>query len=127
MRLLPCLLLVLGVAEYAWSQKEPLKYGDISIDQLKMTSFPGDSSAEAVVLADFGESTITYNQNSGFELTFERTTRIKILKESGKKWADFAIQLHKNGDLSEKASGIKGMTVNLENGKAVESKLEKDA
>jgi hypothetical protein len=121
------LIAFLCVFTAAQSQKAPIKYGDISDDILKMTVFPTDSSAEAVVLADYGESVIRYSSQTGFEIYFERTRRIKVLKEAGKKWADFSIQLYKDNGDEEKLLSIKGITVNIENGKTVQSKMDKDA
>jgi len=91
-----------------------------------MSRYEKDSSASAVVLCDFGESSINYNQTSGFALNFERTTRIKILKKDGLEWADFQIQLYNDGASSEKISGLKAITYNLENGKIVETKAKSD-
>lgn len=92
-----------------------------------MKIYEADSAAEAVVLMDYGVSVITYNQSTGFELTFERTRRIKVLTEAGKRWADFSISLYEEGDRAEDISFFRGVTVNMENGKAVESRLSKDA
>ena len=66
-----------------YSQKAPLKFGDIPMEALTMKVYPADSSAEAVVLMDYGVSTIEYNQNAGFQLFFDRIRRIKILTEGG--------------------------------------------
>jgi hypothetical protein len=110
----------------ATSQKIPIKFGDIAIEQLKMTSYPEDSSAAAVILADYGESAITYNQNTGFSLHFERIIRIKILTKEGLKWGNLSIPLYKSGSTEEKLSGLKAVTYNLENGKIVQTKLKND-
>lgn len=50
------------------AQKPPIKFGNVPLEDLKMTIYNLDSSATAVVLADYGESTITYSQLDGFEL-----------------------------------------------------------
>jgi hypothetical protein len=39
-----------------YSQEIPIKWGEIPIADLQMTSFPADSNASAVILCDFGES-----------------------------------------------------------------------
>jgi hypothetical protein len=128
MRQFLTVIVLLGTFAIADAQKPPIKYGDIPDEVLKMTSFPPDSTAEAVVLADYGESTIVYNNaRSDFQIVFERTRRIKILTEAGKKWADFGFRLYKDSDQAEKLGSFKGVTVNLENGKAVETKLKSDA
>ena len=108
------------------AQKAPFKFGEISIDDLKMTRYDKDSSAAAVVLGDYGESSIAYTQNNGFTLNFERITRIKILKKDGFHWADFEIPLYHEGTSDEKMSGLKAVTYNLENGKIVQSKAKGD-
>jgi len=103
-----------------------VKFGDVPMEALTMTTYAPDSSAEAVVLMDYGVSSIEYNQSTGFELIFDRIRRIKILKEGGKQWADFGVSLYKDSDQSEKLVQFRGVTVNLEKGKAVESKLSND-
>lgn len=40
----------------ATAQKPPLKFGDVSKEELLMTSYDKDTSAAAVILADFGVS-----------------------------------------------------------------------
>ncbi|MEP2670760.1 MAG: transglutaminase domain-containing protein [Cyclobacteriaceae bacterium] len=109
-----------------YAQKPPIKFGKISDEELKMTEYEGDKSAAAVVLVDFGESMITYNQTYGFQIEFERIRRIKILNKDGYNWANFEIPLyHKNSD-EEELIGLKAVTVNLEGNKAIETKLGKD-
>jgi hypothetical protein len=110
----------------ASAQKPPIKFGDVPMENLTMKSYPKDTSASAVVLADYGESTIFYQQNVGFSLSFERIKRIKILKKDGLEWANLTIALYKSGNTDEKLTGLKGITYNLENGKVVESKLKND-
>lgn len=108
------------------AQKAPFKFGDIALEDLKMSRYDKDSSASAVVLGDFGESSINYSQNNGFTLNFERITRIKILKKEGLKWADFEIPLYQDGASDEKMSGLKAVTYNLEDGKVVQTKAKSD-
>jgi hypothetical protein len=117
-------LLFIGIAQ---AQKPPIKFGDIPIEDLKMTRFEKDSSAVAVVLADYGESSIEYNQTDGkFILNFERIQRIKILTKDGLEYANFTIPLYHSGGASEKMSGLKAITYNLENGKEIETKMKND-
>lgn len=122
-RILSLLLLPIVVM----SQKNPIKYGDISIEDLKMTRYEKDSSAAAVVLADIGETSFQYDQSLGFYLQFERLRRIKILSKEGLEYADLRIPLYHDGDIDEKLMGLKAITVNLENEKIQETKLKNDA
>ena len=108
------------------AQKPPVKFGEVTKEELMMTAYDKDSSAAAVILADYGTSAIIYRQNIGFSLDFERTTRIKILTKDGLKWGDFSVPLYKKGNVDEKISALKAITYNLEDGKIVESKLKND-
>src|SRR6187401_2919995 len=109
------------------AQKAPIKFGDIPTEDLKMVTYPKDSSATALILTDFGQSSLVYSQSDGFTLLFERITRIKILSKDGLDWATFSIPLYKDGGANEKLSGLKGASYNLENNKVVETKMKNDA
>lgn len=98
-----------------------VKFGKIDVDDLKMQVYEKDSSASAVVLYDWGESEITYDQQTGWILVFNRHQRIKVLKKDGVNYGDFKISLHKGSGDGEIFSGFKAVTFNLENGK-----IEKD-
>lgn len=111
---------------FALRAQKPVKFGDIPKEDLEMKIYPLDSSAEAVVLVDYGESTINYVQSQGFQLFFERVRRIKILNKEGLKWADFSIPLYHDGNQEEKITSLKVSTFNLENGKVVETKAKSD-
>jgi len=109
-----------------FAQKDPIKYGDVPLEDLKMTTYPLDSSASAVVLADYGQSTLKYNQNTGFSILFERILRIKILTKDGLDWATVSVPLYHDGSTDEKLTSLRATTYNLENGKVVETKLKGD-
>lgn len=121
------LLFAVLIGQNAFAQKAPVRFGDIPLEDLKMTRYEKDSSAAAVILADYGTSTVQYSQANGFTLNFERITRIKILTKDGLEWANFTVPLFHDGSDDEKISGLKAITYNLENGKIVESKMKSDA
>ncbi|HMP98874.1 MAG TPA: DUF3857 domain-containing protein [Cyclobacteriaceae bacterium] len=118
-------LLLSSLLSASYSQKSPLKFGDIAIEDLQMISYENDTSAAAVILLDYGYAYVTFNPGISF-LTYERHVRIKILKKEGFKWADAAIQLYHSGSSKETTSKIRAVTYNYENGKVVESKLGND-
>lgn len=120
------LMLALVVGN-AYGQKPPIKFGEIPIEDLKMTRYDKDTSAAALILADFGESSLIYSQSEGFTLIFERITRIKILTKEGLNWATFAVPLYHDGGDNEKLSGLKATTYNLEDDKVVSTKLKNEA
>jgi hypothetical protein len=94
-------------------QKSPIKFGNVSINELQMKSYPEDTSATAVILCDYG-----YFDASAFQFT--ETMRIKILKKEG---SDFGTNVFP----ANAKSLIKGITFNLENGKIVETKLRNES
>lgn len=119
--------LLLGAISFSLTaQKAPIKFGDISKEELSLTTYDKDTTAPAVILADYGESSMQYRKNIGFTLDFDRITRIKILTKEGLSWGDFVIPLYKSGSADEKLTGLKAVTYNLEDGKIVESKLKNE-
>lgn len=108
------------------AQKSPIKFGDIPMEDMTMTVYPQDSSAAAVVLADYGEAYLQLMANTS-KMAFERHIRIKVLKKEGTQWADAVIPLFKSSGAEETLSNLKACTYNLENGKIVESRISKDA
>ncbi|WKN42525.1 transglutaminase domain-containing protein [Tunicatimonas pelagia] len=125
--LLTTLLALLLHPAVGWTAEPPeIKFGKISQEELQMTHTHLDSSASAVVLADFGNTKINYNSNSGFQLIFTRHRRVKIFNSSGYNWADVIIPLYHDGSDRESISQIKGCTYNLENGKVVKTKLKNE-
>ncbi len=122
------IVLMLALPVLCLAQKEAITFGEVPPEALRMTTYNKDTSAAAVVLADFGESTIEYVQNkSSYFVKFERIQRIKILKKEGYEWGDFSIPLYYDGSNAEEVSNIKAITYNLEKGKVVETKLKNDA
>ncbi len=102
------LLVIVILFRFGWSEE---KWGSVSKEVLQMSSYPKDTSAVAFILFDLGDVEITSN----FELVMKRHTRIKILKEEGKKFADIKIPYwHKDEIKSLEAHVI------LPNGKKIE-------
>jgi hypothetical protein len=110
------------VCSSAFSQKDPMKFGDIPMEDMQMTQYDKDSSAAAIVLMDFGKT-----HENGRELLFERHVRIKILKTEGTRWADETIQLPVSGTDGENRLQFKASTFNLENGQVIETALPKES
>ena len=118
-------MLCLAVS-YSLAQKSPIKFGEIPLEDLKMTVYEKDSSASAVILSDYGEAYISASSMNAF-LNFERHVRIKILKKDGFKWADCSILLFRSGSDVDNVQKLKASTYNLENGRIVETPMSKDA
>ncbi|MBC3539624.1 DUF3857 domain-containing protein [Rufibacter sediminis] len=119
------LLLVVGVVTPGFAE-DPFKMGQVTPEDLKMTSYAPDTSAAAVVLYDLGESSFLFTK--GTQLQFKRLIRIKILKKNGLDQADFVIPYYRRRDGNkEEVLNVKGVTYNLENGETVKLKLDEQA
>ena len=116
--LLACLLLA-GAAQ---AQPEPIKFGLIDSKDLTTKPLSADSAA-AVVLCDFGRSHLK-GKNNGFQVIFERVTRIKILTRAGYDQATIKIPLYHRGENQERVTNLRGFTYNLVNGAVEKTKLE---
>ncbi|NVO12188.1 MAG: hypothetical protein HXX16_19675 [Bacteroidales bacterium] len=145
--LLPIFLL-LSLSLFAQTYDQ--KFGKISMAEMEMKICPIDSSAEAVVLFDIGETRMVYNETiQDFQLEYTRQFRIKILSEKGINSGNFEISFYRNkinqpnasrfkglglalpegvhpGNAQEKLSIFKGLTYNLVNGKIEKYKIEKE-
>lgn len=86
-------LLFVCAAGAVFAQKPPIKWGDIPREDLEMTVYEADSSADAVVLADFGEVVFDFATNDG-GYKFTRHRRIKILKRPAFDRADVALPFY---------------------------------
>jgi transglutaminase-like putative cysteine protease len=118
-------ILVLLLINSRAQDKSPVKFGKISAEDFKTSVYSLDSNAAAVVIADIGTSTITGNVKGWFSIEFRHFKRVHILKKSSYELADVQIPLYTDGHNEEELQGLKAYTYNLENGKVVETKLEK--
>ena len=109
-------LLFVFLAFSGIAQKALPKFGEVSMEEMKMDSYTLDSSATAVILFDKGETVLSEDLN----VSFKRHVRIKIFTKGGFEWADHAMRIQ---HVSQSVSKLKGSTYNLEGGNIVESKM----
>lgn len=123
-KLLTLLFFILATALNA-QEKLNIKFGKIEAADFSVSSSAIDSSTNAVVLSDIGNSKFEGNNSGWFSLIYKRHKRIKILNKKGVDAATVEIPLYKNrkGD-QEILEDIRATTYNLENGKVVSTKLE---
>ncbi len=100
----------------AVAQRPSLRFGEIPMEDLRMLTYPSDTSAGAVILFDYGE----YDE---YSQAFYRHTRIKVLKPSGYHWGNFSIPVHQGAQVS----GFKAATSNLSSGRVVLSAVAKES
>ncbi len=113
MRTTIIIALLCFISSFTYSQKPPIKYGKISIEELEMTVYDKDTTAPAVVLCDYG----TFDAE---EFQFTRNIRIKILSKDGYRFANQFFQTWEK-------TNIKGATYNLVDNEIIKTKLENNA
>ncbi|MFM7852956.1 MAG: DUF3857 domain-containing protein [Flammeovirgaceae bacterium] len=112
------LLLGMCISLSLYAQKPPIKFGDVSTDELKMTIYPKDSTAAAVILFDRGETYLSNDLN----VEFKRHVRIKFFtKAEINEWSVKTIYLSHNEDAISK---LKAATYNLEAGQIEVSEMD---
>lgn len=111
----------LMLTKASFTQVKTYEFEKISIADFK-SAIVGDTSAEAVVIADVGNTRFEYGP-TGFYLIFERKTRIRILKPEGTSHATIIIPLYKSEHNKEIVMSFKGYTYNLEKGEVVKTKV----
>lgn len=121
------LLAILSISLNAQTIKVNPKPGDVSRDEVSMTSYQPDSSANAVVLYKTCE--VFTDVRDDFVREERHYYRVKILKEGGLDYGNMKIRYYFNTRSGEEdfVENIKVSTYNLENGKVVESKMSKKA
>jgi hypothetical protein len=119
--------MLLCLSQPLHAQPDPIKFGKVELADLQMKSYAPDTSAEAVILGDYGKSYFKYGPD-GFQIVHDRHVRIKILKKSGYDWATVKIPFYRaSGSSEEKISSLNGYSHNVEGGKPVKEKLTKEA
>ena len=91
---------------------------------LKYTTYVKDSTANALVIYDYGNSFV---DKQTFWLRVQIEQKIKILRTEGIERGEFEVKLYKGKSSEEKIKNIKGTTYNLENDEIVKSELTQKA
>ena len=133
--LLLTLLLLLISSPVVWTQTttqktiEPsLKFGKPSMEELKMSHYEKDTTASAVMLYSLSDVYYQYIGND-FKLYYEYKFKVKVLKSDGTSSANIEIPYYNNEDnqsQKEVISQLEAYAYNLENGKIVRTKMDKD-
>lgn len=110
-KLISAFALTLSCIAFSQAQTK-IKFGEVPLEDLKMARYDKDTTAHAVILYENG-----YFHSDDF--TFTKFVRLKVLDNAGTSWATFLVH-------TPTKSEIKGVTVNLEGGTAVATKLDKD-
>lgn len=102
-------------------------FGKIDKADLEMKDCDFDPGAEALVLIDFGDITISYGGNTGWLSESNYRVRTKILKQKGVGRAEIKLRYRSNSRYEELIN-VKGISFNLgASGNIEESVLEKNS
>lgn len=103
------------------------KFGKVSKQELVLKEYVPDSTAKAVVLA--AKCEMYYDYVNGLILRTDYYFRVKVLEENEEDLANISFFYYKssnNTSAQDRITGVKGVSYNLEKGKIVKSKLDKD-
>lgn len=103
------------------------KFGKITVEELQKKVYSIDSNANAVVLSDIGDAAVEGNSKGWFSVTLKRHRVVHILNKSGYDEANVEVPLYTDHDAEEQLQSVRAVTYNLENGKIVETKLDKSS
>lgn len=124
------LLFLMTCLTLGWTtiEAQNLKFGKPTDEEMQMTVYEQDPEAEAVVLCQL--TNVNYTMDLlDFLVDYEVKTRIKILKEEGKEYANITIPyiFNSNKDfMQETFENFKATAYNLENGKVKKTKIGLD-
>ncbi|NAS29449.1 DUF3857 domain-containing protein [Flavobacteriaceae bacterium R38] len=106
--------------------QDNFKLGKVPKELAAETNHKLEKDTEAAIIYQKKRSYFSYKQNDGWTLITEVKQRIKIYNKDGFDWATTEIPLYVSGSNKEKVIFIKGITVNINEGKLVQTKLKKD-
>lgn len=118
-----CLFIAMGMAASLSAQTYSRELGKIGKDEIELKVYAKDKDAEAVILFDIGDSEFV-RSDTGFDVVFERKTRVKILKDAGLDWAEFEIPIYHDNDIYENLYEMQATTYNFEDGRLTTTSLD---
>ncbi len=122
------LAIAIGIATVSAQSVQPIKFGNISPADFAPKLYDVDSSADAVYLYDIGSSKHMGNSQGSFSVVYKIHERIRLLnKKSFDDLGTVKISLLKIGDNMEKLTDLQASTFNIEDGKVVETKVDKSS
>lgn len=65
-----------------FAQQEGIKFGNVTLSDLSQKTYPVDSTADAVVLYDYGYTYFTYHENTGISINTDYHTKKRVLSEN---------------------------------------------
>ena len=122
------LFVFLFFASCVLNAQDKVKFGDVSVGELSMTTYENDPEAAAVILHEERATRYDFVTTGQLYAYHRYHVRIKILTDEGLDYANQTVSTYvgKIRMDSELLSGLSGNTFNLENGKIVKTQLSKN-
>jgi len=93
---------VLFTSISVFAEKSPIKFGDVSEEEINLKYYAPDSTADAVILCDYGTTRILIDRTEGgFQVVYEKICRIKIFNKNGYDWATESVFIYNNVNIKE--------------------------
>jgi transglutaminase-like putative cysteine protease len=107
----------------AFGQRDDFEFGKVSLTEMHATGYAKDTSANAIVLQEFGHALVQYVDD--ITMFYKYHVRIKILKPEGLERADVSIFLYKDkgSAKAERLRSVQASSFNIEDGVIRETKL----
>ena len=126
-----CFLILSGIKAFSQINKispKIVKYGKVSPAEFETRLSGIDSAASAAALFDIGNGWFEISHKTGnMVFVFERHLRYKIINKNGSDLANLEIEFYKNNGMETSLDYLDAATYNMEDGKMVISKINKDA
>lgn len=118
--------LVLLFNFFCYSQNDTYSTAfEISRNDLEQNVYSKDSTANALIIYDYGESWV---DNNSYELNTKIKTKVKIINKNGFDRGEHTIYLYKGkSGNKERVKDIKATVYNLDDGKIVSTRMDKSA
>lgn len=87
------------------AQPDPIEWGEVPDEHLTMNRYEPDTTASAVILADYGQAIVSRRGT----IDYIRHRRVKILSEAGYDWGNVSVLFHA-GDRMERVRDVEGQT-----------------
>ncbi len=119
------LIFLLVVTSFTVSS-QTVKFGKVSDEEVQEQRYARDSSAAAAYLYKYRKTYYQYTQGSGLNLITEIHERVKVYDTDGLDYGTKTINLYKTASKSERLTGLKGATYNIEGNAVKATKLAKE-
>ena len=108
----------------AYAGAQDFEFGKITGDDLKIKNVTFDSSANAVVIREFGTSRIDLSDGM-VSVDFMYHVKIKIFNKNGFKHGNIVIPLRIHKEVDDEVTELKASTYNFVDGRLVQNELDK--